>query len=207
MPSLTFSITVHQGNSAFSWNTKAMSRGSGAAHRLVVDLDRAGALRQQSADHVEQRALAAAARADQAQQFAARNVERGVEQRADELRIARLAELVRDVPDFDRGVARRHFALVRFALALPARRFGFPRAPILAAFAAVASPFHRATCCLGPPRHRASARPRRDEAFGHVCADRFGRPRSSGLPQPPPPPVRTIASAPIGRGCESRPSS
>ena len=29
MPSLTFSITVHQGNSAFSWNTKAMSRGSG----------------------------------------------------------------------------------------------------------------------------------------------------------------------------------
>ena len=29
MPSLTFSITVHHGNSAFSWNTKAMSRGSG----------------------------------------------------------------------------------------------------------------------------------------------------------------------------------
>jgi hypothetical protein len=29
MPSITFSITVLHGNSAFSWNTKAMSRGSG----------------------------------------------------------------------------------------------------------------------------------------------------------------------------------
>ena len=34
MPSLTFSITVHQGNSAFSWNTKAISRGSGARTTL-----------------------------------------------------------------------------------------------------------------------------------------------------------------------------
>jgi len=34
MPRLTFSNTVFQGNSAFSWNTKAMSRGIGAATRL-----------------------------------------------------------------------------------------------------------------------------------------------------------------------------
>ena len=34
MPRLTFSNTVFQGNSAFSWNTKAMSRGIGPATRL-----------------------------------------------------------------------------------------------------------------------------------------------------------------------------
>src|SRR5262249_37106737 len=34
MPRLTFSNTVFQGNSAFSWNTKAMSCGIGPATRL-----------------------------------------------------------------------------------------------------------------------------------------------------------------------------
>src|SRR6266511_2667423 len=34
MPSLTFSITEHHGNSAFSWNTKAISRGNGARTTL-----------------------------------------------------------------------------------------------------------------------------------------------------------------------------
>ena len=108
MPSLTFSMIVHQGNSAFSWNTKAMSCGSGPRTGLPCDLDRAGGRRQQAADHVEQRALAAAARPDQAEQLAARDVERGVLQRLHELRVARLAELVRDVPDADRGVGRCH---------------------------------------------------------------------------------------------------
>ena len=109
MPSLTFSSTVHQGNSAFSWNTKAMSRGSGPRTGLPPTSTRAGRRRQQAADHVEQRALAAAARPDQAEQFAARDVERGVRQRLHELRVARLAELVRDVSDADGGVARGHF--------------------------------------------------------------------------------------------------
>ena len=36
MPSLTFSITVHQGNSAFSWNTKAMSWGRGPRTGLLL---------------------------------------------------------------------------------------------------------------------------------------------------------------------------
>jgi hypothetical protein len=45
---------------------------------LAVDLDRPGRRRQQTADHVEQRALAAAARADQAEQLAAHDVERRV---------------------------------------------------------------------------------------------------------------------------------
>ena len=105
MPSLTFSMIVHQGNSAFSWNTKAMSCGSGPRTGLPLDLDRAGGRRQQAADHVEQRALAAAARPDQAEQLAARDIERGVLQRLHELRVARLAELMRDVPDLDRDVA------------------------------------------------------------------------------------------------------
>ena len=99
--------------------------------------------------------------------------------------IARLAELVRDVPDVDRGVARGHVdpcvliaavlpllwsALPRMAgnaAASAARpratswtclRFFFGLFGILAAFAA-AWRLHRATCCLGPPRHRACAPP------------------------------------------------
>ena len=79
------------------------------AHRLAADLDRARGRRQQAADHVEQRALAAAARPDQAQQFAAHDVERGVEQRAHMKRVAGLAEFVRDALDPYRGVARCHF--------------------------------------------------------------------------------------------------
>ena len=109
MPSLTFSITEHHGNSAFSWNTKAISRGSGARTGLAADLDRAAGRRQQPADHVEQRALAAAARPDQAEQLAAHDVEIGVEQRAHMECVARLAELVRDVLDADRDIARGHF--------------------------------------------------------------------------------------------------
>ena len=86
MPSLTFSMIVHQGNSAFSWNTKAMSRGSGPRTGLPPTSTVPVGRRQQAADHVEQRALAAAARPDQAEQFAARDVERGVLQRLHELR-------------------------------------------------------------------------------------------------------------------------
>jgi len=62
-----FSITVLQGNNAFSWNTKAISCGSGPRTQLAADLDLTGARLQQSAHDVEERALAAAARADQAQ--------------------------------------------------------------------------------------------------------------------------------------------
>ena len=111
MPSLTFSITVFQGNSAFSWNTKAMSRGIGPRTGLpetstvpVVGLE-------QAADHVEQRGLAAAARPDQAQQLAARDVERGVAQRQHVARVALLAEVMRDVLDPDRDLARHRIAV------------------------------------------------------------------------------------------------
>ena len=76
---------------------------------LAADLDRARGRLQQAADHVEQRALAAAARPDQAEQLAARDVERGVGERANVKRLAGLAELVRDIPDAYRDIARGHF--------------------------------------------------------------------------------------------------
>src|SRR5580700_10047283 len=93
------------------------------AHRLAGDFDSAAGWRHQAADDVEQRGLAAAARPDQAEQFAAGDVERRVGKRADMLRLARLAELVRDVFDADRGVARRHFG--RYASVSSAAMSGF----------------------------------------------------------------------------------
>src|SRR5208282_5636150 len=79
------------------------------AHRLAGDFDGATGRRQQAADDVKQRALAAAARADQTQKLAAGNVEGGIEQGADMLRLARLAELVGDAFDADCDIARCHF--------------------------------------------------------------------------------------------------
>src|SRR5215470_10486877 len=80
-----------------------------ARHRsgdpLARDLDRAGRRRDQAADDVEQRRLATAARPDQAEELAARDVERGVAQRAHVAGLARLAELMRDVLDPDRRLA------------------------------------------------------------------------------------------------------
>ena len=108
MPSSMFSMTVFHGNSAFSWNTKAMSRGQRSAHRLAQHVDAARARLRQSADHVEERALAAAARPDQAQQLAARHLERGVEQRAHETLLARLAELMGNAAHPDRDFLRDH---------------------------------------------------------------------------------------------------
>src|SRR5262249_48215120 len=113
MPRLTFSNTVFQGNNAFSWNTKAMSRGIGPATRLPARpaaraCRGAGGGRHPPADDVEQGRLAAAARPDEAKELAARNVERGVAQRAHVAGVALLAELMRDAPDPDRDGARSH---------------------------------------------------------------------------------------------------
>src|SRR3984957_14362401 len=70
-----------------------------SAHPLVADLDRAGGRLHQSAHDAEKRALAAAARPDQAQELAAPYVERGVEQRPHVAGAALLAELMGDPPN------------------------------------------------------------------------------------------------------------
>ena len=79
-----------------------------AAHRLAQHLDAAGARRHQAADDIEERALAAAARADQAQKLAARDIERSVGQRPHEALLALLAELMGNAANLDRGLSRRH---------------------------------------------------------------------------------------------------
>src|SRR5262249_4498126 len=75
-----------------------------AGDRLALHLDGPGGGRQQPADHVEQRALSAAGGSDQTEQLAARDLERGVEQRLDGARLALLAEAVRHAVDADGGV-------------------------------------------------------------------------------------------------------
>ena len=81
------------------------------AHGLAGDVHCAGGRRHQAADDVEQRGLAAAARPDQAEQLAARDVERGVAEREDRAGGALLAELVGDVLDPDRDLARHRIAI------------------------------------------------------------------------------------------------
>jgi hypothetical protein len=79
MPSFTFSITVLHGKQRVLLEHEGDLLRHRAAHSLVADLDRAGGRLHQSAHDAEQRALAAAARPDQAQQLAAPDIERGVE--------------------------------------------------------------------------------------------------------------------------------
>src|SRR5262249_51890508 len=75
---------------------------------LARDFHRAGRGRHQPADDVEQGRLAAAARPDQAEELAARDVERGVAQRAHVAGVALFAELMRDAPDPDRDLIGTH---------------------------------------------------------------------------------------------------
>jgi len=75
---------------------------------LARDFHRAGSGRHQPADDVEQGRLAAAARPDQAEELAARHVERGVAQRPHVAGVAFLAELMRDAPDSDRDFIGAH---------------------------------------------------------------------------------------------------
>jgi hypothetical protein len=82
---------------------------------LAGNLDRAGGGRHQAADDVEQGRLAAAARPDQAEELAAPDVERGVAQGAHVMGVARLAELVRDALDPDRGALGAHARSARIA--------------------------------------------------------------------------------------------
>src|SRR6516165_6854094 len=86
--------------------------GDVARHRpgdpLARDFHRADRGRHQPADDVEQGRLAAAARPDQAKELAARDVERGVAQRAYVSGVALLAELMRDAPDPDRDFIGAH---------------------------------------------------------------------------------------------------
>ena len=82
------------------------------AHRLAGDFHGAGGRRHQAADDVEQGGLAAAARPDQTEQLAARDVERGVAQREHVAGVAFLAELMGDVLDPDRDFARHRIAIV-----------------------------------------------------------------------------------------------
>src|SRR5262249_61881740 len=91
--------------------------GQRSSDRLGVDFDRSGCRRQQAADDIEKRALATAARSDQANELAAPDVERGSLQRLHEASVPRLAELMRDVPDSNRDVALCHFASLKFRLA------------------------------------------------------------------------------------------
>src|SRR4029079_14333589 len=116
--------------------------GQGPAHRLALDLDRPGGRRQQTADHVEQRALAAAARADQAEQFAAHDVERGVQERAHMLRVARFTELVRDVLDPDRDVPCGHFG--RYASVMSLVMSGFSGSSLVSTNELASTPRHLA---------------------------------------------------------------
>ena len=118
MPSFTFSITVLHGNSAFSWNTKAISCGIGPRTGWLPTSTVPDGRLHQAADDVEQRALAAAARPDQAQQLAAPDIERGVEQRPHIAGAALLAERLGHAPN-----PNRH--LVRHVIAVLPRRFVF----------------------------------------------------------------------------------
>src|SRR4029077_4096517 len=84
--------------------------------------------RHQSADDVEQGRLAAAARPDQAEQLAARDVERGLSYLPHVAGVAFLAELMRDAPDPDRDGASGHAISPRdrHARAWPAHPSSFP---------------------------------------------------------------------------------
>src|SRR4029077_4912230 len=79
-----------------------------AGDRLAEHLDGAGSGGQQSAHDVEACALAAARWSDQAQERAARDVERSVEQRPHVARLTLLAESMGDVLDPDRSVVGTH---------------------------------------------------------------------------------------------------
>ena len=141
MPSRTFSSTVFQGNSAFSWNTKAMSCGIGPRTGLPATstappvgvirppMTLSSVLLPQPLGPIRQ---SSSPRGD---------VERRVGERAHELRLARLAELVRDVFDADRGVARGHFG--RYASVSSVAMSGFAGSSFMSTkeFASTSSAF------------------------------------------------------------------
>ncbi len=79
-----------------------------SADALAEDFDRTGGGRDEAAEDVEQRRLSAAARSDQAEQLAARDLERGPAQRADVAGLGRFAELMRDADDPDRDLIGSH---------------------------------------------------------------------------------------------------
>ncbi len=73
---------------ARSPGTRRRYRAASVRAPALPDVDGAGGRRHQPAHDAEQRALAAAARADQAEQFAARDIERRIQQRLHMTRLA-----------------------------------------------------------------------------------------------------------------------
>src|ERR1700730_11700379 len=82
--------------------------GQRASDRLTEHFSGARTRLHQTADDVEKRALTAAAWPDEAQQLAARNIERGIRKRPYKAPVVLLAELMENTANLDRGLSRRH---------------------------------------------------------------------------------------------------
>src|ERR1700730_8315501 len=108
MPRSTFSATVFQGNSAFSWNTKGNVARHRASDRFSKHLDAPCRGPEETAHDVEQRGFAAAAGSDQADELAVHDIERGVAQRTHVPDVCFLAEPMRDADNSDRDLVRCH---------------------------------------------------------------------------------------------------
>ena len=89
----------------FALHARLRRATAGDAH--IADGDAAGVGDFKLVEAAQERALAAAARADQAQELAARDIERSVGQRPHVALLALIAELMGNAANLDRGLSRR----------------------------------------------------------------------------------------------------